>query len=218
MSAPTCTNGSSGSQLDGELSELVPKIATAYLEGNTVVVQAHSDPERLPRVRVKDDRLSVQTPRACGTWGNKKLAFATVTATYDAENTLGQAQILLIFRKPSAQWQLLVAARDPVTNGEFATHVPAVAALLNDHETSVVPAAAALLSPPAGQSPRAEAGQRFGVFRWRSSPSDTVIAELVEFAYHDDARIFARSPVRAGGRDSAAFNLIRLPKLLPKTA
>jgi len=38
----------------------------------------------------------------------------------------------------------------------------------------------------------AAAGQRFGPFRWRSSQSTEVVADIAEFTYHDDARLFFR--------------------------
>jgi len=201
MPAPTCANESSGSRTHEDLADLLPTIATSYLEGDAVGVQAHSDAERLPSIRVKDERLSVETVRTCGSWGNKKLAFAAVSATYDAENTLGQTQVLMIFRRPATQWQLLVAARDPITNGEFGKQLPLVDALLTDANTSALPAPATLLSPPSGSFPQAKPAQRFGTFRWRSSPSDSVVVELIEFAYHDDARLFLWPSVRPGFRE-----------------
>jgi hypothetical protein len=54
---------------------------------------------------------SVET---CGVWGNDKLAFASVNASYQAETKIGQSRVLLVLRKPLAQWQLLAAARDPI--------------------------------------------------------------------------------------------------------
>jgi hypothetical protein len=47
-------------------------------------------------------------------WGNDRLAIASVNAAYEAHTTLGHARMLLVLRKPALQWQLLVAARNPV--------------------------------------------------------------------------------------------------------
>jgi hypothetical protein len=38
--------------------------------------------------------------------------------------------------------------------------------------------------------PVAAAGQRFGNFTWRPSASQNVVAEIVEFAYENDPRLF----------------------------
>ncbi len=42
-------------------------------------------------------------------------------------------------------------------------------------------------------------GERFGTFEWQSSASEDVVAEIVEFAYDDDARLFFR-PVMPGSK------------------
>ena len=61
----------------------------------------------------------------CGGWGNERLAFVTVNASYQADTTIGHASLLLAFRKTSSLWRLLVAARDPVSNRQFVALLPA---------------------------------------------------------------------------------------------
>lgn len=61
--------------------------------------------------------------------------------------------------------------------------------------TVVFPGPAVLLSPDDGQYPRhPPMGQRFGAFEWQPSASTDVVAEIVEFAYQDDARLFVEWP------------------------
>jgi hypothetical protein len=70
--------------------------------------------------------------------------------------------------------------------------------LRGDVGTRVFPVPATLLSPAADEFPQPSAGQRFGNFAWRSSASDNVVAEVVEFAYRGDTRLFVSYPAPAG--------------------
>jgi hypothetical protein len=45
-------------------------------------------------------------------------------------------------------------------------------------------------------------GQFFGVFEWESAASDDVVAEIGEFAYDEDARLFLVLPVQPGARQT----------------
>ena len=79
-----------------------------------------------------------------------------------------------------------------------------MAAGLRSHdEPPALPAPAMLLSPADGDSPRPSNGQGFGFFTWRSSPSEDVVAEVAEFAYQDDARLFVGRPALPGSRISS---------------
>jgi len=49
-------------------------------------------------------------------------------------------------------------------------------------------------SPISGQFPHPPNGERFGSFTWLSSPSEDVVAEIAEFAYATDTRLFVTSP------------------------
>ncbi len=197
--APQCPDGSTATL--GEPGRLVTNLAKAYLEGDATAVQTYSDPERLPPGGETREIISVAAVRLCGIWGNDRLAVASVNAAYEAQTMLGHARVVLVLRKPALQWQLLVAARDPVSNNEFAKEAPRLTSLLTSGAQShALPIPAALLSPTTGNFPRPRSGERFGSFRWRSSPSDDVVAEIVEFAYDDDARLFLRRPAEPGSR------------------
>jgi hypothetical protein len=200
LMTPRCSTASSGPISQGELAEIVRQVATAYLEGDTTSLQQYSDPERLPALRNRET-ARVEVVQHCGIWGNDKLAIASINASYVAETALGHTLALLVLRKPSSQWQLLAAARDPISNGAFVRQLPALAAALGtEAATPAVPMAATLLAPASSESPRASTGQRFGDFTWLSSQSDDVVAEIAEFSYHDDARLFLTQPRRPGSR------------------
>jgi len=201
LRAPRCPSGSSEPSRQGELAEIVSKIATAYLEGDPIGLQTYTDPDRLPTVRSSPNNVRVGGARLCGTWGNDKLTFASLNASYDGEARIGHTLVLLILRKTLSQWRLLVAARDPISNSAFVNDVRSMNSLLeSERPTPTFPLPATLLSPVDGQYPEASGGQRFGVFRWRASPSDDTVAEIVEFAYQDDARLFLRRPALAESR------------------
>ena len=126
----------------------------------------------------------------CGGWGNERLAFVTVNASYQADTTIGHASLLLAFRKTSSLWRLLVATRDPVSNRQFVTLLPAFSKMLaRDIPAGPVPTPATLRSPENGRFPLPANGARFGDFEWQSSTSEDVVAEIAEFSYHDDARL-----------------------------
>ena len=201
LQAPQCPDASTTPTVSGEPGRLVSNLAKAYVEGDTIGVQTYSDPDRLPAGEETRQITSVAAVRLCGMWGNDRLAVASVNAAYEAQTMLGHARVLLVLRKPALQWQLLVAARDPISNNEFVKAAPRLTALLTSSaQSGALPIPATLLSPTTGNFPRPQSGQRFGSFRWRSSPSDDVVAEIVEFAYDDDARVFLTRPAQPGSR------------------
>ena len=193
--APRCPNRSSGRTPFMEIEQIVPTITTAYLEGDMVGMQAYSDLERLPTSQPRRETVKVWAVRTCDVQGNDKLAVASVIATYESANALGHAPVLLVLRNVHSRWQLLVAARDPVSNDEFVREMRRVAGLLSaEAAVRSFPVPATLLAPATGSRPRARKDQRFGSFTWRSSDSDSVVAEIAEFAYDDDARLFVVRP------------------------
>ena len=178
-----------------QIEQIVPTITTAYLEGDLIGVQAYSDLERLPTSQTRREPVKVRAVRTCDIQGNDRLAVASVTATYESANALGHAPVLLVLRNVYSRWQLLVAARDPISNAEFVREIRRVAGLLSA-ETAVrsLPVPATLLAPATGSRLRARKDQGFGSFTWRPSDSDNVVAEIAEVAYYDDARLFVVRP------------------------
>jgi hypothetical protein len=179
-----------GRPLRVDLAEIVPRLATAYVEGNAFALQSSFDTDRLLTSRSRPESTTVASVRPCGWWGNDQLVFAQVNVTYEAESSVGQALVLLVLRKPSTTWQLLVASRDPISNGQFWEQAALRTTPLSSSASASPPLPATLLSPGEGLNPRPPDGQRFGTFEWQSSPSADVVAEIVEFAYEDDARLF----------------------------
>jgi hypothetical protein len=190
----------SGRPFDGELSEIVPRLAAAFVEGNAFGLQGFVDAERLLTVRSRPEATKVSSTRACSWWGNDKLAVAQAHVSYEGESTVGQTPVLLVLRKSSSGWRLLVASRDPITHSVFWQAVPfRMSRLSNDQPTSAMPVPATLLSPEDGRFPQPANGERFGTFEWQSSASADIVAEIVEFAYDDDARLFFQ-PVMPGSK------------------
>jgi hypothetical protein len=195
LKTPECPNGPYASMVQGELPEIVPKVATAYMKKDSSTLHTYSDPDRLPAMSSDPEIVNVAEVQTCGLWGNSRLAFAWVNVSYEAETKLGHALVLIVFRNRSSRWQLLTASRDPISNGAFVKQVPSMAAsFVRNTQTLPLPAPAMLLSPADGEVPAAPDGGRFGSFTWRQSPSDDVVAEIAEFGYHDDARLFLLTP------------------------
>jgi len=204
VQSPRCPNRSDGQTLFKEIEQLVPAITTAYLERDTIGVQAYSDLERLATSQPRQETVKVRAVRTCDVQGSDKLAVASVTATYESANALGHTPVLLVLRNVYSRWQLLVAARDPISNGEFVREIRRVAGLLSA-ETAVrsFPSPATLLAPATGSHPPPAKGPGFRSFRsfkWRSSDSDNVVAEIAEFAYDDSARLFVVRPQQPASR------------------
>ena len=199
LKPPECPKGSPRPRLDGELSEIVPEFVAAYLTGDSDRLQQYSDPDRLAGTTPNSETVRVHLARPCGAWAADKLGFASVNASYEAETKLGHTRVLLVLRQHSGLWRLLVAARDPISNDEFAKEIPSLAARLErGKQPPSAHAPATSLSPADGSYPRPSAGQRFGDFTWHPSPASDVVAEIAEFAYDDDARLFLTTRRDAG--------------------
>jgi hypothetical protein len=154
LRTPTCAGRPNGWTLPGDLADVVPEIATAYLTGDTATMLSHADAERLSGVRRDREPVMVGGVAVCGGWGNGRLAFVAVNASFQADTTIGDAPLLFAFRKTSFPWQLLVAARDPVSNRGFVRLLPWLAKVLaGEVDAGAVPEAATLRSPPDGRFP-----------------------------------------------------------------
>jgi hypothetical protein len=194
---PRCADASSAQRLPADLA--IPEVAAAYLAGDNAAILYHADPERISGPRRNLEPVTVGGVAVCGGWGNERLVFATVNASYQAATTIGHAPLLLAFRKTSSLWRLLVATRDPISNRQFVTLLPALSKLLaRDMPADSVPTPATLRSPQNGRFPLPANGARFGDFEWQSSSSEAVVAEIAEFGYHDEARLMLLPPRSPG--------------------
>jgi hypothetical protein len=207
LRSPECA-ASAGATLPPELSEIAMQAARAYLQ-NDPSLRNLEDPDRLHTSVREPKERHVETVKACGYWGTDHLAFVPALASYTSPGTIGWASTVMVFRRLSEQWRLLVASTDPVSNNAFVSEVPAVARLITkpwSPNNALEPPS--LLSPPDGQYPSAAPGNRFGDFSWHPSPSAGEVAEIIEFAYSDDARlitVFFSGPAPAAEHCSAGL-------------
>jgi hypothetical protein len=204
---PEC-GASADAALPQELSEIAMRAARAYLE-NDPSLRNLEDPDRLHTSVREPKERRVETVKACGYWGTDHLAFVPAIASYTSPGTIGWVSRQMVFRKLSDQWRLLAASTDPVSNKSFVSEIPAIVSLITKTWTpGNVPEPPSILSPPDGQYPAAAPGNRFGDFSWHPSPSSGEVAEVIEFAYNDDARlitVFFSGPAPATEHCSAGL-------------
>lgn len=193
LRSPECKQRWNLTPLTQDLQESAIPIARAYLQGDRKSLAAWEDPERL-HTDVEVPRLfDVSEIKGYGYWGDQRLAFVPVVSSYESAKKMGQISLLLILRKQQTQWQLLTASADPVSMSKFLEGIPKLVKLLNAARTpGENPPPAKLLAPEDGQSPVPAHGQRFGDFVWQPSTSTDVVAQIIEFAYNEDARLFLR--------------------------
>jgi hypothetical protein len=192
LAPPTCdSRWPKTSPLQSALKDIAPRIVSAYLEGAAAALEPYEDDARLQLETLAREDTQVGSVRECGQWGNENLIFAPLVVSFESKRSVGQSAVVLAFLKRGTRWRLLTAAQDPTSTGEFAADVSKISGLLDSNsETVTAPVAAMLLSPPEGQAPRPPGGERFGDFVWQPSPAREVVAEIVEFAYNNDARLF----------------------------
>ena len=187
---PECAP-SQGAALPPDLGEITVQSAGAYLE-NSPSLRNFEDPDRLHTDAARQKERHVQTVKACGYFGTDHLAFVPAITSYTSPGTIGWVSSLMVFRKQSDHWRLLAASTDPVSNKTFVGQMPALVGLITKPWThSDDPEPPSLLSPQDAAFPAAAPGARFGNFIWHPSPSGGEVAEIVEFANHNDARLLA---------------------------
>jgi hypothetical protein len=181
--------GCMANAMPSDLQPIARRISDAYLE-QAATVKADNDPERLIAGGTRTGPLHVVETTTCRYFGNSRLAFVSLISSYTSPTAIGQMPVTLVLRRQNekAQWRLLAASTDPLTNGMFLTDIPQVARRLNKtSDTADKPDAAEILSPEAELRVN-----KTGTFTWKPSPSKNVIAEIAEFAYQHDARLFVR--------------------------
>ena len=207
LRSPECNASGELPPLPEDLETIAPPIVRAYVQGESL--EAFEDAERLhtvgpdPNMAALKTRLVLRAPpeppgrvseiKDCGYWGSDHLAFVQLAVTYESARTLGQVDVLLILRKQESEWRLLTASTDPVSNATFLKQIPRLARLFKKAwtpDSSLSPAQ--LLLPEDGQYPRSADGEPYGDFTWQPSSSTDAVAEIIEFAYYNDARLFIR--------------------------
>ena len=191
--SPECKQNWNLAPLTQDLQESVIPIARAYLQGDRKSLAAFEDRERLHTDVEHPRQLNIFEMKGCGYWGDQRLAFVPVVSSYESAKAVGQISLLLTPRKQQTQWQLLTGSTDPLSISRFPDGIPKLVSLLQEGRTpGGKPLPAKLLAPEDGQSPVPAHGQRFGDFVWQPSTSTDVAAQIIEFAYNDDARLFLR--------------------------
>jgi hypothetical protein len=206
LRSPRCNASWHNLPLTEDLRAIAVRVGPAYVDG-AVSLEAFEEADRLHVERANQERIKVSETRECGYWGNDHLAFVPVLLRYESARELGHVTVLLTFRRQENEWRLLTASRDPVTTTSFVSQMPKLASLLGKPWSSGrAPRPAKLDAPEEGQFPQPPSGQRFGDFTWQPSNSVDVVAEIVEFAYKNDARLFVEYPSgnnRTNGQVSA---------------
>ena len=197
LRGPECSDASPA-QLPRGLDGIVRPLATAYMQGNARILDDVADPDRIAALHPSQEPARVRDVAVCSAWGNEKLTVVSTKVSYEAETSIGHSPVLLVFRKPSSRWQLLVASRDPISNREF---VRAFAALPWNLVRQAGPSPAVpvvLRSPVHGENPKPVEGARFGDFTWDANASEEIVTDIAEFAYQNDARLFVVGRGRSG--------------------
>jgi hypothetical protein len=214
LRSPDCPREWANTQpVNRDLRAIGGRIAGAFLEGASAAVTPYDDDSRLQTPNPTPPDLRTGVVRDCGDWGNDRLAFLPFIASVESPctdphrddvdpcmgvtepsgrlPTIGTIRVMLVMRKIGQQWKLLIAAKDPISTKKFPLAAEKISFLFHAglKETGS-PMAAALLAPPDGQFPQPAGGQPFGSFQWQPSASPNVVAEVVEFAYDNDARLF----------------------------
>ena len=194
LRTPKCNERWGNLPLTGDLRAIAVQAGPAYVEG-ALSLEAFQDPKRLYIKSSNQEQRKAFETRECGYWGNDQLAFVPMVISYESAQELGHATVLLALRRQESEWRLLVASRDPVTTANFLSQLPKLSSLLEKPLTpDSTPLPAVLDSPDEGQFPKPPSGQRFGDFNWQPSSSVDVVAEIVEFAYTNDARLVVEFP------------------------
>jgi hypothetical protein len=206
LRSPKCNARWQNLPLTEDLRAIAVRVGPAYVEG-AVSLEAFEDADRLHVERANQERMKVSETRECGYWGNDHLAFVPMVLSYESAQELGHVTVLLTFRRQESEWRLLTASRDPVTTTSFVSQMPKLSSLLGKPwASSSTPRPAKLGAPEEGQFPQPPSGQRFGDFTWQPSSSVDVVAEIIEFAYQNNARLFVEYPSgnsRTNGQVSA---------------
>jgi hypothetical protein len=189
MQTEPCTADSDATVLPTTIREVALRAAAAYLQ-NSPSLKDYEDSDRLRTEARRPKGRHVKTIRACGYWGVGDLAFVPTTASYSSESGDGQVDALIVLRRRRSEWRMLTGSTDPVSNSAFVEELPFMASLIAKPSMSQGPLDAPTLLTPGEGILTPAPGVRFADFSWHPSPSQGEVAEIVEFAYNGNARLF----------------------------
>ncbi len=168
-------------------ADVIGTTASAYMRGDAAVLDRVSDPERMASFYPPLEPAQARDVRICSVTGNMRLAVVSAEVSFESGTSVGHVPVLLVFRKPSSQWQLLVAALDPISNGEF---VKAFSSLPGFVERAVPRSTAVPVVLRAPENGKYPPPGPFGSFEWDAPAAGDVVADIAEFARWNDARLF----------------------------
>jgi hypothetical protein len=193
LRSPDCDASWQNLALTEDLKAIAVRIGSTYVAA-APSLEGFEDADRLHAERANQEQLKVSEIRECGFWGNDHLAFVPMVLSFESPKELGHVTVLLTLRRQESEWRLLTASRDPVTTTSFVREMPKLSSLLGTPWTSGAAPSPAKLDGEDGRFPQPPSGQRYGDFTWQPSGSVDVVAEIAEFAYKNDARLFATFP------------------------
>jgi hypothetical protein len=199
---PECDPSWTSGMGPGELNQIVPEAASAFLRNDSNALTRVSDSERIARGPQPNfmpqpfdqvrSPLEVTGVSQCSYWGNNRLRFGVLVLRFETPKMIGNTPVLLILRNDNQQWRLLAATEDRATLDALPSELKGLQFPDASSASLGGPAPAQLLSPTAGQAPQPNAGQRFGDYVWQPSTSPDLAAEIAEFNASYGSRLFLR--------------------------
>lgn len=200
LRAPDCEGLPVSDPVPNDLAGLAETTARAYLEH--APLSSYEDAQRLKTEGARRGPVQVGETITCGAWGNERLSFLSVVSTYHSEAVVGHLHMLVVLRKPRDEWKLLALSTDPISNAVFLDKIALNAGVFRLKDVGAVEAGkATLVSPGDRLYPQPNFGERFGSFQWLPSPDPSVVAEVAEFSYENEARLFLRISSQSKGGD-----------------
>lgn len=132
--------------------------------------------------------MSVRNHKLCWATGNDRLQFVLAAASFVSADVNGQENVLMVWSRSAEEWDLLAITRD-LHEDPFSSAIR-LAELLDSRSSGVVPEPPTLVSPPGGEPAVPAAGETHGYLVWAPSPSQGVVAEIVEVGYPGESRLF----------------------------
>jgi hypothetical protein len=176
----------------GEIRASAISAGYAYLTCNKESMTSISDKDRLGSGCIDQRRpYFTKSVNACGIFGNEKLNFVSLVASFSNERAVGQISLLAALRKPLEKWNLLTITADPISIKLLDGSLQRLGKLIGADGPSGQPAPnGAELITPDWTFPSPSSGERFGDFVWKPSGSTDVVGEVIEFEYGDATRLF----------------------------
>lgn len=178
-----------------ELERIAQSIARSYMNGSLSELEEYISSDSIIPIRDLQALGQVKSIKICSLFGSEHLAIVSAVASFDGSIKIGNTEILMVFRKEGNSYRLLTISMDSLLNMNRYFSLDRVAsAIANTSENSDRPQPALLLSPKNGKRPTPLGEIQRGNFKWQPSSSENIVAEVAEFNYNCDARLFVRFP------------------------